>query len=262
MLLRSGAVLVLVVAGLAQPAEAQEIVNPTWASIPDGEAMAEVYPEFASMISLEGDVNLRCRVARDGTLSLCRVNTAVPEALGFDDAALALAPRFRVNPREVDGEATKSSVQFTIRFRMAPEEAPPPWTGAEPSPGHLSAAAKVLVAMTGPTDAETIAQELATLDLDVDDDRVDRVRAMFMQVEAEFSDEAKQAATLAMARLLSPEQLADIQAGGPWPPRPIDEHLASAGDVAHRVMEKRYARLRELYCVEYECPERTPAPVI
>ena len=54
---------------------------------------------------------------------------------GHQGTALALAPRFRVNPREVDGEATKSSVQFTIRFRMEAEEAPPPWTQPSSPPG-------------------------------------------------------------------------------------------------------------------------------
>jgi TonB family protein len=256
----AGAAVVLGLA-LAGAGQAQDIVNPTWAAMPDSDAMAEVYPEFASMISLEGDVNLRCIVAPDGTLSLCRVNLAVPEALGFDEAALALAPRFRVNPREVDGEATKSSVQFTIRFRMEPEEAPPPWTGAEPSPGHIAAAGKMLEAMMGPDIEEAIAEELATLELNVSPDRESRVRAMLQQVEAEYGAEEKQATALAMARLLSPEQLADIEAGRAWPPRPTEEELASAGDLIERVADKRFARLRELYCAEFDCSERPPVPV-
>ncbi len=258
MRLRSGASVAFVAGVLAWPAAAQDIVDPTWASIPDEEAMAEVYPEFASMISLEGDVNLRCIVALDGTLSLCRVNAAVPDAVGFDEAALALAPRFRVNPREVDGEATKSSVQFTIRFRMEPEEAPPSWRGAEPSPEHVAAAGRVLkdiIALDGVVD------ELRALELDVAPERESRVRAMLLQVEAEFGDEEKQATMLAMARLITPSQLGEIEAGRAWPPRPTDALLASAGDVAHRVADKRYARLRQLYCAEFECPERTPAPV-
>lgn len=259
MFVRSGAALALAAGVLAGQAAAQDIVNPTWASIPDGEAMAEVYPEFASMATLEGDVTLRCMVAPDGTLSLCRVNVAVPEAVGFEDAALALAPRFRANPREIDGEATKSRVEFTVRFRMEPEEAPPPWKGPEPSPEHVAAAGSVLEEMIGPMD---VAADLAALDLDVAPEREGRVRAMVLQAEAEFGDEEKQAAMLAMGRLLTPEQLADIEAGRAWPPRPTDEQLASAGDVVHRVTEKKIARLRQLYCAEFECPDRTPAPVI
>ena len=261
MWVRSGAAVALVAGVLAGPAAAQDIVNPTWASIPDGEAMAEVYPEFASMATLDGDVNLRCTVAPDGTLSLCRVNVAIPEGLGFDEAALALAPRFRVNPREIDGEATKSSVQFTIRFRMEPLEALPTWKGVEPSPEHVAAAGRVLAAMIGP-EMTAMTEELAALDLNVSPERESRVRAMVLQVEAEFSDDEKQAAVLAMARLITPEQLADIEAGRAWPPRPLDEQLASAGDVANQITDKKYARLRQLYCAEFECPERTPAPVI
>lgn len=261
MRVKSGAALAFAGGMLAGPAAAQEIVDPTWASIPDGEAMAEVYPEFATMVGLDGDVTLRCVVARDGSLSLCRVNVAVPDGVGFDQAALALAPRFRVNPREVDGEATKSSVQFTIRFRMEAEEAPPPWTGAEPSPGHIAAAGKMLEAMMGPDIEEAITEELATLELNVSPDRERRVRAMLQQVEAEYGAEEKQATALAMARLLSPEQLADIEAGRAWPPRPTEEELASAGDLVERVADKRFARLRELYCAEFDCPERPPVPV-
>ena len=259
MWVRSGAAVALVAGVLAGPAAAQDIVNPTWASIPDSEAMAEVYPEFASMLPLEGDVTLRCMVAPDGSLSLCRVETVVPEAIGFEDAALALAPRFRANPREIDGEATKSRVEFTVRFRMEPEAPPPPWKGAEPSPEHVAAAGKVLVGKIGMAE---ILDELRSLDLDVAPERESRVRALVLQVEAEFGDEEKQAALLAMARLITPEQLADIEAGRGWPPRPTDEQLASAGDVVHQVTEKKFARLRQLYCAEFECPERTPVPVI
>ena len=261
-MLRSVAALALATGLLPGAAAAQDIVNPTWASIPDGEAMAEVYPEFASMISLEGDVTLRCMVAPDGTLSLCRVNVAVPEAVGFEAAALQLSSQFRANPREVDGEAAKSRVQFTIRFRMEPEEAPPPWTGPVPSPEHGAAARKMFEAMMGPEADAAIREELESLDLNVDSDREGRVRAMLREVEAEYGAEEKQAAALAMARLLTPEQLADIEAGRGWPARPTDEALASAGDVVHAVTEKRYARLRQLYCAEFECPARTPAPII
>ena len=261
MLGKSGAALALAVAAMAGPGKTQDIVNPTWASIPDGEAMADAYPGFAAMVALEGDVTLRCMVARDGTLSLCRVNVAVPEGTGFDEAALALAPRFRVNPREVDGEATKSSVQFTVRFRMAPEEAPPPWTGAEPSPEHVAAVSKTFQAMMGPGMKGEIAEELATMELDVSPDRESRVRAMLVQVEAEYGGEEKQAAMLAMARLLTPEQLADIGAGRAWPTRPTDEELESAGDVVRAVTDKRNARLRQLYCGEFDCPDRPPVPV-
>lgn len=256
----TGAAIALGAMGIAGSLRAQEIVNPTWASIPDGEAMAEAYPEFASMIALDGDVNLRCMVAPDGTLSLCRVNVAVPDGVGFEDAALALASSFRVNPREVDGEVRKSRVQFTIRFRMEPEDAPPPaWTGAEPSPGQVANALAVLKDMLGPTEP---AEELARLELDVDPEREARVRAILLQAEAEFRAADQQAAALALARLVTPEQLAEIKAGGAWPQRPTEDQLKSAGDTVHLVSKRRDERLRELYCAEFPCPARTPAPAI
>ena len=243
---------------LAGAASAQEIVDPTWASIPDGAAMADAYPEFASLVLLEGDVNLGCRVAPDGTLSLCRVNSVVPAGLGFDRAALSLASRFRVNPKQVDGETTKSSVQFTIRFRMEPEETPLPWRGAEPSPEHLAAVA-ALVKDLQASDPEV---DLETVDLQVDPPLEDRLRAMVLQVDRELRGQKEQAAVLAFARLLSPAQLADIEAGRSWPSRPPESALMSAGDVVHQVSEKMQERLRQLYCAEFECLDRTPTPDI
>jgi len=259
MRIRRGTAVVLAAWTLAGGAGAQEIINPTWASIPDGEAMADAYPEFASMVRLEGDVNLGCRVAPDGTLSLCRVNTATPAGLGFDRAALSLTSRFRVNPRQVDGQVTKSSIQFTIRFRMAPEETPPPWTGKEPSPEHLANVAALVKALELLPD---LGVDLEVLDLQVDPDVEDRLRAMVVQVNRELGDEKVQAAVLAFARLLSPEQLAAMETGRAWPPRPPAAALMSAGDVAHRVSERMQERLRQLYCAEFECLERTPTPDI
>lgn len=257
----AGMALVLGLAALAGPGRAQEIVNPTWASMPDGEAMMEAYPQFASMIALEGDITLHCRVAVDGSLSLCRPVAVVPEGVGFDRAALDLASSFRVNPRQVDGAATKSSVQFTIRFRLEPVETPPPWTGPEPEPAHLSAVEAMfgkVRAFSGPMPI----WDMEGVDLQVDPDRDAAVRAMIQQVEREWRDKSEAAAARAFARLLTPEQLRDIEAGRRWPPEPPEPLLSQAGDVIAEVAVAMEARLKQLYCARYDCSARTPAPII
>ncbi|MCS6627506.1 energy transducer TonB [Roseibacterium beibuensis] len=244
---------------LAGPAGAQDIVNPTWASIPDGEAMADAYPEFAAMVALAGDVTLRCTVAPDGTLSRCQPVAVVPEGVGFDRAALELTSRFRVNPREVDGEATKSSVRFTIRFRLEADEAPSPWTGPEPSPEHIAAVDAMFEkvrASAGPMPL----WDLDGVDLQLDPDRDARVRAMIRQVERDWREKSEAAATLAFARLLTPEQLVDIEAGRAWPPEPPEPLVSEAGDVIAEVSVAMEDQLRRLYCAEFDCPERTPVP--
>ncbi|MBI2261811.1 MAG: energy transducer TonB [Caulobacterales bacterium] len=242
---------------LARAASAQEIVNPSWASMPDGEAMAEAYPGFAATAGFGGDVNLRCSVAPDGTLALCRVNTVVPSGLGFDQAALMLVPGFRLNPQQIDGEATKSSVQFSVRFRMGDMGEGPPWTGAEPSPEHLAAVAAFMreAGMLG-----SIEEDLEAMDLMVDPERESRLRTMLLQVHREIGGEIDQAAALVLARVLTPGQLDDIQAGGDWPPSPPEHLLAGAADRAEQVTLKGQQRLRQLYCAEFDCPDLAPPP--
>ena len=144
--MRSGAGLAVIagVVALAGQGRAQEVVNPSWASVPEGDVMAEAYPEFASMVGLEGAVTLLCQVTPEGSLSLCVPVATVPAGLGFDQAALAVAPDFRANPRQVDGQATKSTIQFTIRFRLDGDETELPWTGPEPSERHRAAVGAML----------------------------------------------------------------------------------------------------------------------
>ncbi|MBU1385323.1 MAG: energy transducer TonB [Alphaproteobacteria bacterium] len=254
---RHAVVAALGVMAFASVANAQEIVDPSWASIPDAGAMGDAYPEFASRMEFAGEASLRCMVAPDGTLALCRVDTASPAGLGFDRAALSLVPGFRLNPRQVDGAATKSSVQFTIRFRMPSREAPPPWTGAEPSPEHL-AAVEAFMRRSGMLDAMT--NDLQTPDLMVDADREDRLRAMVGQVLDELGREMEQASVLGLARILTPGQLDVLREGGEWPARPRDDLLESAGDVAALVGTRARDRLVQLYCAEFDCPAAPPAP--
>jgi len=254
----AGAAVVLGLA-LAGAGQAQDIVSPTWAAMPDSDAMAEVYPEFASMIALEGDVTLRCRVTVGGALSLCRSVAVVPEGVGFDQAGLELASRFRVNPRQIDGEATKSSVQFTIRFRLEPVETPPTWTGPEPEPAHLSAVEAMFgkrKAFSGPMPI----WDVEGVDLQVNPDRDVAVRALIRQVEEEWREKSEAAAALAFARLLTPEQLRDIETGRRWPSEPPEALVSQAGDVIAEVSVAMEARLRQLYCARFDCPERTPVP--
>ena len=253
--IRQAAVAAFGVMAFAGAAGAQEIVAPSWATMPDARAMGDAYPEFASRLEFAGEATLQCTVAPDGTLALCQAETASPVGLGFDRAALSLVPEFRLNPRQVDGEATKSSVRFTVRFRMPSEEPPSPWTGAEPSPEHL-AAVEAFLRRSGMLDEMT--EDPRTLDLMVDADREDWLRAMLAQVLDELGPEMEPAAVLTLARVLTPGQLDVLREGGEWPTRPADDVLERAGDVAGRLGTKARDRLVQLYCAEFDCP--APAP--
>ena len=234
------------------------IVNPSWASIPSIEDMSEAYPTFAVMAGLDGDATMQCVARPDGALDLCEVLNTTPSGLGFDRAALTLTRRFRINPLEINGADTKSVVQFVIRFRAAPFEPNPPWTGPEPDADHVRNVRTLIDQMTPQVEREFT---LALDDLDVDPDRLTKVQAILVQARSESAERQKQAAALAMARLLTPEEFARFQSGGRPPPRPSDDLFARAGDQANAVMEEELQRVKALYCAQYDCPILLAVPM-
>src|SRR4051812_42737242 len=84
--------------------------NPTWASVATEEELEAAFPTFAGTIRLDGDVSLQCVAEASGELAQCQVTGSTPSGVGFEQAGLSLSPRFRVNPRRVDGEPTAASV--------------------------------------------------------------------------------------------------------------------------------------------------------
>lgn len=252
----------LLLAGAASaqnaPPRPAMITNPSWASIPDADTMAEAHPAFASMAGLPGVVTLSCLARADGNLTGCTVLRAAPAGVGFDRAALSLIPEFRISPRTVNGAEVGARVQFNIRF-LPPEPKPVlPWTGAEPSPEHIRNAS-ALVARFDRDMAAEFEEELQHLD--VDTDREDAVRAIVRQVDAEFADRQKAAAALGMARMLSPSQLTLFANGlPPSEPPPSEETMTRAGDRAMALDAEQSLRLKTLYCARYECPAIGPPP--
>lgn len=254
---RFGRALALAASLIPAIANGQELVNPSWAVMPDADAMSEAYPAFAYMAGLEGAATLRCAVAPDGVLSLCRVDEARPAGLGFDRAGLSVASLFRASPARLDGSTITSSVRFTIRFQTEKEEAPLPWTGPEPTPEHLAATREFVEQLESWKLRGD--EEIETMNLDVDPDREPRVRAIFLAVKAEFLEREKETGTLFLARLLTPEQLADAVAGRGDQPVPPDELYIRASDAWDQMGIDSGQRLKQLYCAEFDC--RTGSPV-
>ena len=257
MLVRFAGVLALSTALIAATASAQERVDPEWIAKPDEAAMAEAYPAFAAMAGLDGDVTLRCGVAPDGVLSLCRVVAAGPTGLGFDRAGLSVASLFRVSQARMDDAAVPGSVQFTIRFRMGEPEALLPWTDPEPTPEHL-ASTRIFVDQLESWKVRQ-AETFETMNLDVDPAHEPAVRAIVLAVRAEFLEQEIESGTLLLARLLTPEQLADAVAGGEPPVLP-EEREIRAGDAWHQMSIDSGKRLKQLYCAEFDCSLLAPEP--
>jgi TonB family protein len=100
-------------------------LEPEWARKPDASAIGSVYPKDALKDGLGGRATILCSVTPEGDLSVCTVDSESPPGSGFGEAALKLAPAFKMKPRRVDGSAVAGgSVRIPIRF-VAPSRVNP-----------------------------------------------------------------------------------------------------------------------------------------
>lgn len=236
----------LAASGCATPT----IVNPTWAELPAPEDMADAYPGFAGTAGLAGQASLACVGLPDGRLATCEVVWDAPEGLGFGQAALRVAPRFRLSPRTVDGEAAKSRVRFNVRFLTPEIESAPPYQGPEPEAGRLALAMTLAEKMRASAwDADE------DFELDVDEDRRAVVERIIAEAETEFEREQVEALALALARVLTPAQIESMNArqmpDEPLPP--IEELYAAGAAEGFEISERFTRRVRDKYCALYAC---------
>lgn len=238
------------------------IVNPAWAELPAPEDMADAYPGFAGTAGLPGQARLVCIGMPDGRLTACEADWDAPEGLGFGEAALQVAPRFRLSPRTVDGEAAKSRVRFHVRFMMPGFEPAPPYGGPEPEAERLALAMPLAEKMRASAwDGDE------DFELDVDEDRRAVVERIIADTEAEFERQQVEALALALARVLTPAQIESMNAREmPDEPLPPIEDLYAAGAAEGFEISERYTeRVRTKYCALYACDpkwsgERPPEP--
>jgi TonB family protein len=91
-----------------------------WVAKPSGDDVSEAYPQLAQTFGVAGRVVLRCKVATTGRTEDCQVLSETPKGFGFGDAALKIAPLFRMAPATAGGSATASDVRIPIRFALPP----------------------------------------------------------------------------------------------------------------------------------------------
>ncbi len=119
------------------------VVRPTVIGYPSGEAFRRGYPVKGWNDHVAGQAYLRCVLLKSGVLTECGVSRESPTGEGFGEAALKLAPLYRLTPVTVDGVAVDQSMTMDIDFPLptlpgepAASETPvghPWWTCPDPN---------------------------------------------------------------------------------------------------------------------------------
>lgn len=114
------------------PAEGQRVASappaphkPVWVELPNAEQMAAAYPAKAVDAGRSGRAQIRCTATGDGALAECKMISEEPTGEGFGDAALGLAPRFRMQTALLDGKsAVGEAFDVALRFNPPAPETP------------------------------------------------------------------------------------------------------------------------------------------
>jgi protein TonB len=101
---------------------------PRWLERPHASDLERHYPPAAAQAAVGGRVVLGCTADAYGGMTDCVVASETPAGLGFGQAALQLAPEFRLAPRMSDGSPVAGiKVRLPIVFQPpGPAPAPPP----------------------------------------------------------------------------------------------------------------------------------------
>ena len=92
---------------------------------PTDAQIKEAYPVRALSDQVEGGAIMVCAVSDQGTLASCHVAREAPNGYGFGQAAVELAPDFKLSPAQVDGETINGApVTLSVPFRVTDPDAP------------------------------------------------------------------------------------------------------------------------------------------
>ena len=119
--------------GLAQTPQqplthASVITNPSWDVRPSSKEIDDYFPITPSVRGIGGDTVISCAVTAVGLLRDCLTVTEMPENMGFGEAEIALASRFKMNPQLKDG-VQQDGAKINIPMHWAaggPGYQPPP----------------------------------------------------------------------------------------------------------------------------------------
>ena len=94
--------------------------RPEWTALPNAADLAAVFPAAAKTAGVyKARVVMECQVAAGGELDGCVIQSEAPADLGYGQAAIALAPTFRLSIWTDEGLPTVGSkVRVPIRFDL------------------------------------------------------------------------------------------------------------------------------------------------
>jgi TonB family protein len=97
---------------------------PAWAALPAAADFQASFPKTANGVN-DVRVTLVCEVGPGGSLNGCGVDREEPAGQGYGAAALALAPKIRVSPWSLEGEATVGAkVRVPLHYQLTQVQPP------------------------------------------------------------------------------------------------------------------------------------------
>lgn len=93
--------------------------NPLWLQHPNADDIQKVYPRAAQPNRDTGVVELVCKVNAESRLEDCKIGSETPPDLGFGEAALKLAPKFKMR-KTVNGKPVAVGTEATVPIRFGP----------------------------------------------------------------------------------------------------------------------------------------------
>ncbi len=101
------------------PSAPTSVTDASWLRKPKADDMARVFPERAVRANQGGRAAITCAVTATGDLENCRVTEESPADFGFGEAALKLAPLFKMLPTTKTGESVAGgTINIPIRFLL------------------------------------------------------------------------------------------------------------------------------------------------
>lgn len=233
-----------------EPVETASVVvtNPSWKT-PPAPTGAD-FPLLAYHLNINATVRVECVISTDGVPDCTAIESTV-EGLGFEQSAVTIVERGRMNPRTVDGQPVSAKISISLPF-VSDNEAPPAatWDGPEPTPANLLAGLVAAQALS--STKPRIRQQIDWGLHQIAPDRTDVVQGWINEMYVGRTHIALSGRAIAMT--LAKRGVRTLPSNNPpdWADwvRDMDRALSSLYS-----QQANFGPLRARYCARYGCGE-------